>query len=72
MAEEDNTAESDSQVLAEVTARSKEVTALLNKREKSKALVLSLSNPPIQAKAADIKASLQFLCLKYLVHNKLL
>ena len=46
---------SDDTLMAEVTSRGNQVTALLNKREKTKALLLSLSNPPIQAKASEIK-----------------
>ncbi len=55
MAEEEGPTVSDAQLMAEVTARNTGVTGLLNKREKAKALVASLANPPILAKGADVK-----------------
>lgn len=46
---------SDTQLAAEVAAREAEVTKLLQKKDKVNALIAALYNPPVGAKAADIK-----------------
>ena len=61
--EEKETVEiSDDTLMTEITSKSNEVTQLLNKREKAKALLLSLSNPPIQAKGIEIKVMSSLPC----------
>lgn len=48
---------SDSQLMADVNSREAEVKALLQKKDKLRALHASLQNPPIGAKSAEIKVS---------------
>jgi hypothetical protein len=46
---------SDAQLSAEVAARDIEVTKLLDKKDKTGALIAALYNPPVGAKSSDIK-----------------
>ena len=55
--EEGGSGVSDAQLLADITARETEVSGFLKKRDKTRALVASLRNPPVQSKSADVKAS---------------
>ena len=55
MADEDEKVSNDVALLSEVQTRSAEVIKLLSKREKTQALVLSLSNPPLATKSIEIK-----------------
>ena len=55
MADEDEKVSNDVALLSEVQTRNAEVIKLLSKREKTQALVLSLSNPPLGTKSIEIK-----------------
>jgi hypothetical protein len=63
MADEEGSTLSDSQFMSEVSSRSAEVTSLLNKKEKTKALLASLKNPPVLAKSVEIKVRKQLLMI---------
>ena len=58
MADEDEKVSNDVALLSEVQTRSAEVIKLLSKREKTQALVLSLSNPPLATKSIEIKVKI--------------
>jgi actin related protein 2/3 complex subunit 5 len=51
----DNEEKSDSQLLSELKLRENEVNQLLLKKDKIKALKISLQSPPISTKSSDIK-----------------
>ena len=46
---------SDAQLSQEIAARDNEVTGLLRRKDKVRALILSLQNPPIATKSAAVK-----------------
>ncbi len=48
---------SDAQLMSEVTQRESEVKALLAKKDKKGALAKALQNPPIGAKAEQVKVT---------------
>jgi hypothetical protein len=48
---------SDSQMISEMKLRENEVNQLLIKKDKIKALIVSLQSPPISSKSADIKSA---------------
>jgi hypothetical protein len=53
--DEDKSGISDAQLISEVQIRETEVTSLLNKKDKARALFVSLQNPPMNAKSIEIK-----------------
>jgi hypothetical protein len=55
MADEEGSGVSDQQYLAEISARDKEVTALLAKKSKAQALNVSLQSPPLGTKSVEVK-----------------
>ena len=55
MTEEDSV--SDSQLLEEISSRKVEVDKLLARKDKAAALSLSLQNPPVASKNAEVKVS---------------
>ena len=55
MADEEPASGNDNQLRAEITARDDEVSRLLAAKQKLKALMLSLENPPTATKNAEIK-----------------
>ncbi len=52
---EEVTGPSDAQLQEELTARNLTVTQFLNKKDKQNALIACLHNPPVTAKANEIK-----------------
>lgn len=52
---EDEAKVDDSKFQAEVSQRSMEVAALLQKKDKAGALAKALENPPLWAKTAEVK-----------------
>jgi hypothetical protein len=46
---------SDTQLLEEISTRKREVDLLLSKKNKAKALEVSLQNPPVATKTAEVK-----------------
>lgn len=59
--DEETKGASDAQLISEMQIRESEVTSLLNKRDKSRALFVSLQNPPMSAKSIEIKVNLLIL-----------
>ena len=46
---------SDAQLMQEITARDNEVAGLLRRKDKVRALIVSLQNPPISSKSIAVK-----------------